>query len=1071
MDLLNLSVFSVGKLPAGAPETVSLAGETGDLSQEFSQMLHVLRQAKLSTSEEPKLSAALPDLEDGGESNSDYQPLKNLMEFMDAVESQVGQGNSKEPKVLPTRDVVSALSDLLVFLKALRQHLIGVDGSDKVQTASENAAIPVQIPDKIDATDLAEFEQILHDLGQLVPTGNALDGQSEDHENLDQAFTVDIEPAAVKAEAAAFNADPVTVNTDLPMAKESPAAGGEQKIELNGVTNHPKAEELVSSVPSGGPVVRDDPDALPRRELNPVNAQSEGAKPKEVLIDEPSDTSVKKVVLDNAQPALQNENNHNTHVVQSDERKQVVDFAKASDEVKLPQEGDAKDASVLAEALVPLRELVSKLRSQKPDQPFKLSQREQSKLVEATKLLRSIDFQDISAGKNPFKDIFDGSKLVRQTENGTARPLNQERTGEDLLQSATETDLDDLQTLEALAQSVMASDPSAQDLAQIRRTSFVAFPPEISEKSIIFEMPVLLVVNEVDASNPDVSHITKSEVTNTADLNLKPDEILTLSQKDMPTDALAATRKMDLSNGDKAQTVTIGSPEQSLEKPVLAGELSRISEQVAAGQATKVENTMQPSEQVSTSGARGDGENVDHAIDRPALSVSEKSDGQLHPKSGPEVFSGNKEGNISSLSSNKTEVLAQNASQTVAAKSEIGTANLSASATDTEQKSPDVSLRSAPNQRETSDQARYERPIVHSGAVNAPKTEMAQSDTKDAPVQKVPESKAQTNEPLGVKDPLEKAAKTETQKTELGSLATTKANVRKAENANPLQAHPAESEIDESLIAKKQGAVENLPLRKKTNRRVSESKTFEIAQPKVKLSAQRPDVLPKPQTITDFSARAVEAMVSQNLGTVRTTASQTGTTVPFAVLNAETGTVQQASSTSNPQNTGGHMQSGADRLEKWIDGRLDLTSRDWVNNLAKTMAAAINRGQQRLMLALSPPSLGRINIVFNARSAGLDVRIHAERKATLSLLGDAQAKLVSNLENAGHKVNNLSYAEMETSENNFDLDYNQSAKGGKDDTGRRDPAKQKTDGDAEQVAQEKPADNNTDDASLVNITV
>ena len=165
------------------------------------------------------------------------------------------------------------------------------------------------------------------------------------------------------------------------------------------------------------------------------------------------------------------------------------------------------------------------------------------------------------------------------------------------------------------------------------------------------------------------------------------------------------------------------------------------------------------------------------------------------------------------------------------------------------------------------------------------------------------------------------------------------------------------------------------------------------------------------------------------------------------------------------------MQSAADRLEKWIDGRLDLTSRGWVNNLAKTMAYAINRGQQRLMLALSPPSLGRINIVFNARSVGLDVRIHAERKATLSLLGDAQAKLIANLENAGHRVNNLSCAEMETSENKFDLDYNQSTKDGKDDTGRRDPVKQKTVSDAEQVAQEKPADKNTDDASLVNITV
>jgi len=1064
MNLLNLSVFSVGKLPAGAPETMSLAGETGDLSQEFSQMLHVLRQSKLSTSEDLKLSAARTDLEDGGESNSAYQPLKNLMEFMDAVESQIGQGNSKEPKALPAREVVSALSDLLVFLKALRQHLAGANGPDKVRTTSENAAIPVQIPDKIDAADLAEFEQILHDLGQFVPTGNALDGQSEDHENLDQAFTVDIIPAAV-------NADPVAVNTDLPMAKESPAAGSEQKIELNGFTDHPKAEELVSSVPSGGPVLRDDLDASPRRELNPANAQSEGAKPKEVLIDEPSDTSEKKVVLDNAQPVLQNENLHNTQTVQLDESKQVVNIGRAADEVKLPEEGDAKAASILAEAIIPLRELVSKLGSQNPDHPFKLSQREQSKLVEATKLLRSIDFEDMSAGKNPFKDIFDGSKSVRQTENGNARSLNKERSGEDQLQSAAETDLDDLQVLEALAQSALASDPSAQDLAQIRRTSFVAFPPEISEKSIIFEMPVFLVVNEVDASNPDISHITKSEVTNTADLNLKPDEILTLPQKDTPTDALVGTRKTDFPNGDKARTVTIGSPEQSLEKPVLDGELSRISEQVATGQATKVENMMQPSGQVPTSGVLHDGENVNHAIDRPALSVSEKSDGQLHPKSGPEVFSGHKEGNISSPSSNKTEVLAQNASQTGAAKSETGTPNLSASATETDQKSPDVSLRSAPNQRETSDQARYERPIVQSGAVNALKTEMAQSDIKDTPVLKVTESKPQTNKPLDIKDPLEKVAKTETKKTEGGTLATTKANVRTAENVNQVHAHPAENDSDESLIAKKQAAVENLPLHKKTNGQVSESKTFEIAKPKIKLLAQRPDVLPKPQTITDFSARAVEAMVNQNLGTVRTIASHTSTTVPFAVQNAETGTVQQASSTSNPQNMGGQMQSGADRLEKLIDGRLDLTSRGWVNNLAKTMASAINRGQQRLMLALSPPSLGRINIVFNARSAGLDVRIHAEKKATLSLLGDAQAKLVSNLENAGHKVNNLSYAEMETSENNFDVDYNQSAKGGKDDTGRRDPAKQKTEGDTEQVAQEKPSDNNTDDASLVNITV
>ena len=71
--------------------------------------------------------------------------------------------------------------------------------------------------------------------------------------------------------------------------------------------------------------------------------------------------------------------------------------------------------------------------------------------------------------------------------------------------------------------------------------------------------------------------------------------------------------------------------------------------------------------------------------------------------------------------------------------------------------------------------------------------------------------------------------------------------MRKAENANQLQTHPAENVSAESLIAKKQAVVENLPLLKKTNRRISENKTFEIPKLKVKLSAQRPDVLPKPQ--------------------------------------------------------------------------------------------------------------------------------------------------------------------------------------------------------------------------------
>ena len=170
-------------------------------------------------------------------------------------------------------------------------------------------------------------------------------------------------------------------------------------------------------------------------------------------------------------------------------------------------------------------------------------------------------------------------------------------------------------------------------------------------------------------------------------------------------------------------------------------------------------------------------------------------------------------------------------------------------------------------------------------------------------------------------------------------------------------------------------------------------------------------------------------------------------------------------------NIGVQAHSGSERLEKWIDTQLDLTSRSWVNNLAKTMATAINRGQQQLTLALSPPSLGRINIIFNVKSAGLDLRIQADRKATLSLLSDAEIKLVSNLENTGHKVSNLSYVEMRSSENNFDFDYNQSAKGGKDNADQHDSSVQENLSETVQVSQENSGAKKIDDESLVNITV
>ena len=145
-----------------------------------------------------------------------------------------------------------------------------------------------------------------------------------------------------------------------------------------------------------------------------------------------------------------------------------------------------------------------------------------------------------------------------------------------------------------------------------------------------------------------------------------------------------------------------------------------------------------------------------------------------------------------------------------------------------------------------------------------------------------------------------------------------------------------------------------------------------------------------------------------------------------ASLNFDTNLLPQSSSQTQLSNVSSNMEF----VEKWVDSRLELTSRDWVQNMAKTMVSALKKGNQRLVFTLNPASLGRINVTFSNKQNGLDVKIHAQRKATIALLGSSEAKLLSSLENAGHKVNNLSYADMEYSKNNSDTSGSRDSKQG-----------------------------------------
>jgi flagellar hook-length control protein FliK len=158
-------------------------------------------------------------------------------------------------------------------------------------------------------------------------------------------------------------------------------------------------------------------------------------------------------------------------------------------------------------------------------------------------------------------------------------------------------------------------------------------------------------------------------------------------------------------------------------------------------------------------------------------------------------------------------------------------------------------------------------------------------------------------------------------------------------------------------------------------------------------------------------------------------------------------------------------------LEKWADTHLDLSSRGWATNMAKTMISALNRGQERLMFSLSPPSLGRISIAFTSTRGALDVRIQAERKATIALLGDAEGKLTSNLESAGHRVNSLSYADMNSGEAKFNFDHNQNSNNENKGKNKNDSLKEEKTARLEANAEGSTVTNKKVDDSLVNITV
>ena len=242
----------------------------------------------------------------------------------------------------------------------------------------------------------------------------------------------------------------------------------------------------------------------------------------------------------------------------------------------------------------------------------------------------------------------------------------------------------------------------------------------------------------------------------------------------------------------------------------------------------------------------------------------------------------------------------------------------------------------------------------------------------------------------------------------------------------------------------------------------------------VALASQKQKTTPKSQVPASFAVDEVVTSFGQAMNFIDGSKLAKNRPLENQVAELAVESFTPRSLIAQPPNstlTGSNSHS-LETLEKWVDSQLDLNSRGWVSNLSKSMLSAVNRGHQRLTFTLSPESLGKVNVSFTQGINGLDIRISAERQATASLIGDAEAKLVLNIEAAGQRVASVTCSSSNSFENAYHSSQNSSSdtnRGNSDDnrkskTGEPDQSSENANG-AETVGK------SNDDDTIINITI
>ena len=222
----------------------------------------------------------------------------------------------------------------------------------------------------------------------------------------------------------------------------------------------------------------------------------------------------------------------------------------------------------------------------------------------------------------------------------------------------------------------------------------------------------------------------------------------------------------------------------------------------------------------------------------------------------------------------------------------------------------------------------------------------------------------------------------------------------------------------------------------------------------------------KAAPVTGAAAAALrQAAVPANASEGGADAAQDLGALPHSISPLSSANLQLAQTQTAPQTSG-------QLLDKWVDSHLDLNARGWTQTLARNVISALRTGQQQIALTLSPASLGKMHIAFGRNESGLDVKIQAERKATVSLFGESEGKIISSLETAGYRVTSLSCSVMQTSDENFNMNLGQGFNEQENPSGdERSQTAQKNEQHAGKAADDGSLKGKGDQDGLVDITI